>query len=241
MLINAPVYSDENGLPVVSIYSEDEDGSFRRVQGEPLRLFREDIAGISIPQGELVSGRYDRQERRWDTPTVTFHYGRPQSFYQFLRDNISRNRFFVFTKPMLSGHITKFAVHELQLKSSMSQRKLTLLKEKYTEALELWSAEEHERRVLEKQRRPARQTTGQQVETSGADHAKTSPGPKPPSPSPAQQQSPAENPRRNLKQRPNLVQSFSLNRQGHGQRSKSAPSKKEQNEHFFKRFIFTVD
>jgi hypothetical protein len=83
MLINAPVYSDENGLPTVSIFKESEDGTFRKTQDEPLRLLRDDITGISVQQGELVSARFDRQERQWRTPTVIFHYGRPQSFYRF--------------------------------------------------------------------------------------------------------------------------------------------------------------
>jgi hypothetical protein len=144
MLTNVPVYSTQNNTHFVNIYVESEDGTFRRTQNEPLRLLRDDIAGISMSQGELVSQHYDRHERQWASATVTYHYGRPQSFYQFLREKVAQNRFFVFSKPVLSGHLIKFDVHELKLKPSMSQRKISILKEKYLEALELWSKDEYE-------------------------------------------------------------------------------------------------
>lgn len=146
MLINAPVYSLQNNTHFVNIYTENEDGTFKRTQSEPLRLLRDDFDGISMSQGELTSSHFDRQERSWSTATVSYHYGRPQSFYQFLRDMVARNKFFVFSKPVLSGHLIKFDVHELKLKNSMSQRKISILKEKYIEALELWTKEEYELR-----------------------------------------------------------------------------------------------
>ena len=143
-MINVPVFSDENGTPQICMYSEDEDGTFRRTQSEPLRLLRDDIKGISISQGDIVTPTYDRYEREWNTPTVTFHYGRPQSFYQFLRGKVVLNRFFVFTKPQLAGHLSRLSLHELQLKNSVSQRKIAILKEKYIEAVELWSEQQLE-------------------------------------------------------------------------------------------------
>ena len=145
MLIQAPIYSDQNSTHFVNIYEETEDGTFRRTQNEPLRQLRDNIKGISRTQGELISQPYDRQERRWNTATVSFHYGRPQSFYYFLRDMVAKNRFYVFSKPQLSGHLIKFDAHELLLKPGTSQRHLTLLKEKYVEALDLWS----EQKLLE--------------------------------------------------------------------------------------------
>lgn len=146
MLINAPVYTMQNNTHFVNIYTENEDGTFKRTQSEPLRLLRDDFAGISMSQGELVSHHFDRQERSWSTATISYHYGRPQSFYQFLREMVARNKFFVFSKPVLSGHLIKFDVHELRLKNSMSQRKMSILKEKYLEALDLWTKEEYEAR-----------------------------------------------------------------------------------------------
>lgn len=151
MLINAPVYTLQNNTHFVNIYIESEDGTFKRTQSEPLRLLRDDFAGISMSQGELVSHHFDRQERSWSTATVTYHYGRPQSFYQFLRDMVARNKFFVFSKPVLAGHLIKFDVHELKLKNSISQRKISILKEKYIEALDLWTREEYELRKQHEQ------------------------------------------------------------------------------------------
>ena len=157
MLTNVPVYSTQNNTHFVNIYTESDDGTFRRTQNEPLRLLRDDISGISMPQGELVSQHYDRHDRSWMSATVTYHYGRPQSFYQFLREKVAQNKFFVFSKPTLSGHLFKFDVHELKFKPSMSQRKMAILKEKYLEALSLWSKEEYAtKKVQEEQARNAR-------------------------------------------------------------------------------------
>lgn len=149
MLISAPVYSDENGLHHISIYVEDEDGTFRRTMEEPLRLLRDNIKGISISQGELLSKKSDRHPRKWGSPTVTYNYGRPQSFYYFLREKLSKNKFFVFSKSSLSGRLSKLQLHELLLLPSTSQRQISLLKEKYMESVGLWSGAEYEK-YLEK-------------------------------------------------------------------------------------------
>lgn len=240
-MISVPVYSDENGTPYISIYVEDEDGTFRRTQNELLRLLRDDIKGISTSQGELVSGSYDRYDRDWSVPTVTFHYGRPQSFYQFLREKVARNRFFVFTKPQLSGHITKFSLHELQLKRSSSQRKLSILKEKYVEALELWLEDEYQKHIEEKSSRQQKPSieldqpteTIQYIDfredalsvethnTQRADMAAEAITPNAEAPG----------------ERRNLIQEFQLEKQ------KRRGDKKEdvQNSHFYKRFLFTID
>lgn len=153
MLIQAPIYSDQSGTHFVNMYEESEDGSFRRTQSEPLRQLRDNIKGISRSQGELISNFYDRQERQWRTATVTFHYGRPQSFFYFLRDMVAKNRFYVFSKPQLSGHLSKFDLHELILKNGTSQRHLSLLKEKYIGATGLWNEEELKQKQSQKQRR----------------------------------------------------------------------------------------
>lgn len=142
-LAKIPVYSDENNLHYVSIFIEEPDGTFKRTQDEPLRLVRNHIIGISTPQGDVISHKFDKNERRWETPTVSFHYGRPQSVYQFLREKVAVNKFYVFTKPNLSGRIIQLTLHELKLKPAISQRILKLLKEKYIQSVELWSEEEH--------------------------------------------------------------------------------------------------
>lgn len=107
-------------------------------------MLRDNIEGISTPQGDVVSAKFDKNERRWRSPTVSFHYGRPQSVYQFLRQKIAANRFYVFTKPNLSGRIIQFTLHELKLKPGTSQQILKLLKEKYVEAVDLWSEDQYQ-------------------------------------------------------------------------------------------------
>ena len=146
-MIRVPVYSDENQLHHVSIFEEDTDGTFKRTQSEPLRMLRDNIEGISNVQGDLISHHFDKNDRKWMTPTVSFHYGKPQSFYRFIREKIAVNKFYVFTKPNLSGRIIKFELHELRLKPSTSQRILKLLKEKYLEAVDLWTEEQLQNRT----------------------------------------------------------------------------------------------
>ena len=143
MLAHIPVYSDENNLHHVSIFVEEPDGTFKRTQAEPLRMLRDNIDGISTTQGDVISHKFDKNERHWKSPTISFHYGRPQSIYQFLRQKIAVNKFYVFTKPNLSGRIIQFTLHELKLKPGTSQKILKLLKEKYVEAVDLWSKEQY--------------------------------------------------------------------------------------------------
>ena len=79
-MIQVPVYTEQGGLPYVSMFEELEDGTFKRTQSLPLRQLHENISGISNPQGELVASVFDKLEHDWQTPTVSFHYGRPQSY-----------------------------------------------------------------------------------------------------------------------------------------------------------------
>ena len=245
-MISVPVYSDENGIPQVSIYVEDEDGTFRRTQSEPLRLLRDDIQGISIAQGDLVSGPYDRQERDWKSPTVSFHYGRPQSFYRFLREKVARNRFFVFSKPQFAGHISKLTLHELQLKNSTSQRKISILKEKYVEALQLWPEDQLEQYAAEQQAdahsvndSSQSQVTNAQESNQRVDNGRGNKQ----NVVYFRKQSPSESSSTVVSRdivdpsRKNLIQEFSLNKPA--KRAAAAP--KAHNRHFYKRFIFTID
>jgi len=143
MSIKVPVYSDENSLHHIALYSEEADGTFKRTQSEPLRLLRDNIDGVTNTQGDLVAAQFDKIERKWDLPTISFHYGKPQSFYQFLREKVAKNKFYVFTAPNMSGRIARLNLHELKLKTSTSQRILSILKEKYLESLTLWTREEY--------------------------------------------------------------------------------------------------
>jgi len=151
MYVSAPVYSEQSGVHFINIYNEQEDGTFRRTQDEPLRLLRNNIKGVSNTQGELLTSASDRTERSWNTATVTFHYGHPKSFYTFLREMFARNKYFVFSKPQLSGRISRFNLHELVMKPGTSQRHLSLLKEKYLESVKLWTMPEWEKKQEEQE------------------------------------------------------------------------------------------
>lgn len=262
-MINVPVYSDENGIPQISIYVEDEDGTFRRTQSEPLRLLRDDIQGISITQGDMVSNPYDRYDRNWQTPTVTFHYGRPQSFYQFLRDKVAHNRFFVFTKPQLAGHISKFSLHELKLKNSTSQRKVAILKEKYIEALQIWQEEElealHAKAVeLKTENNSSTSASDDRRHRKSAEASVVATQSLPQrdnirhfrradlqeqtvrdmaAKTPSTDFSSEQEKQSGIKQRKNLVKDFSLSKP----RQHTGIPQKERNKHFYDRFIFTID
>jgi len=144
MMTRIPVYSDENNLHHISIYVEDTDGTFLRTQSEPLRMLRDNIEGISTVQGNIVSSKFDKLERAWSSPTVSFHYGRPQSIYNFMREKIAENIFFVFARPNMTGRIMRLTLHQLKLKRSVSQQQLKLIKEKYIEAIDLWSKEKYQ-------------------------------------------------------------------------------------------------
>jgi hypothetical protein len=243
-MINVPVFSDENGTPHISIYVEDEDGTFRRTQSEPLRLLRDDIKGVSISQGDVVTSAHDRYEREWNTPTVTFHYGRPQSFYQFLRGKVRQNRFFVFNKPQLSGRMSRLSLHELQLKNSTSQRKVGLLKEKYVEALELWSEEELEKRKHKKQQVAVNHDKNQPVKETAkvmyfkrAKMAEQYPRHSLPEKTLGTELGGNNPVERDFNKRKNLIREFALSKPP---KSGNA-EQKAHNKHFFKRFIFTLD
>jgi len=137
MSIKLPIYTEEAGTHKVTIYQEMEDGLFRRTGTQLLREFHHNFTGISVSEGEIVSSRYDRVEREWQTPTVTYHYGRPQSFYAFLRTQIKSNKIYVGSSSSMQGRIIKFSLHELQFKPSASRGVRNLAIKKYQEIIEL--------------------------------------------------------------------------------------------------------
>ena len=61
---------------------------------------------------------------------------------------MSHNRFYVFTMPNLSGRIMRLSLHELKLKQGVSQKILSLLKEKYVESAQLWTEQEYQQRSI---------------------------------------------------------------------------------------------
>lgn len=135
-----PVYTDDGGVPRVLLYEEEgEGGFFRRTTLEPLRMFKEHIAGISAPVGTLMSSTMDRSEREWDSPTAQYQVGRPQSFYRLLRETSRQRKIIVLTCNGQAARATRFQMHELRLKNTASSSVIGMMLRKYREALESWN------------------------------------------------------------------------------------------------------
>ncbi len=137
-----PVFSDQNGIPVISIYREDCDsGTFVRVPGEPLRLFRDNIEGLGKQVGELVSARYDREERQWRSPTVIVNRLRAFSYYRFMRDGFMRREIHVASADSLHGRIMRLQMYQLGFKGSASMQTRQLFARRFMQALRLCADE----------------------------------------------------------------------------------------------------
>ena len=135
-MIRIPVYFDLNGTHQISIFEETDDGTFRRTTEQPMRFLRDNIVGIGPSVGQLISTKYDRQVRRWQTPTILLN-GRPSSYYQFFRDQLKLRKIYVFSRPSLVGRLMQFDLHELQLKPGSSVQVQSLLAKKLVEAIDL--------------------------------------------------------------------------------------------------------
>jgi len=133
-----PVYIDLGGTPQIVIYEETEDGHFRKTTQQPLRELKSNIEGIGPSEGELLSKRYDRSEREWDSPTVKYNLGRPKSFYRFIRDQAKQRKMIVVSTPTMSPVVTKFQVHTLQIKRHASTSVIAIMLRRYLAALDIW-------------------------------------------------------------------------------------------------------
>ncbi len=136
-----PVYNDSTGVPNIYIWEETPDGYFRRTGEQPLGALRGGIEDIGPQVGELLSHRSDRERRRWDTPTVRYHLGHPQSWYQFIRDRLKERRIVVVTTPVMLARVLKFDVHEINFKRSASLSTIRIMINRYAEALDIWLKE----------------------------------------------------------------------------------------------------
>jgi len=143
-----PVYIDLGGVHQIVIFEEMDDGTFRRTSEQPMRLLKENILGIGPVQGELVSSQFDREDRCWHSPTIVFKR-RPLSYYRFFREQIKQRKIYVFTKASLSGRLSRFDLHELQLKPTASRQVQSLLTRKLVEAVILDL--HHEESVVEQE------------------------------------------------------------------------------------------
>ncbi len=138
MATKIPVYTEDLGIHRITVYEEMGDGTFRRTATELLREFKNSITSVGTNEGEIVSNRFDRTQRDWQTPTVLHQYGRAKSFYAFSRSQIKKNKIYVGSISSLHGKVVKFSLHELKFGLSSSQGLRTLAIKKYQEAIELW-------------------------------------------------------------------------------------------------------
>lgn len=134
-----PVYTDLNSIHQVQLFRQSDDGTFRRTGVEPLRMLRENITGISYNKGELISSHFDRDEHKWSSPTVRVNAVQCQSYYRYLHRTLPRNQLMVAVPSSMYGRLFRFAVHELTFKPGISKAILRLIRERYTDALDLWS------------------------------------------------------------------------------------------------------
>jgi len=137
MDIKIPVYTEESGVHRVTIFQGMDDGSFRRTGTQLLREFRYNIQDVGVNEGEIISSRYDRSERVWNTPTALHHYGRPRSLFAFLRSQIKKNKLYVGASSSIHGRIIRFSLHELKFKPTTSRGVRMLATRKYREAIDL--------------------------------------------------------------------------------------------------------
>jgi len=135
-MVKIPVYFDLNGIHQISIFQEQDDGTFRRTTEQPMRLLRESIEGIGPSVGEIVSSPYDREDRIWQTPTVMLGH-RPASYYQFLREQLKSRKIYVFARASMNTRVNRLQVHELKLKPGVSMQVQSLLARKLVEAIDL--------------------------------------------------------------------------------------------------------
>jgi len=137
MSVTIPVYSEQGGVPHIEIFSETDEGSFRRTSAQPFTLLNDNIVGITHSHGKIVTSRYARGEEKWSSPTVKLHSGRPQSLYRFLREQFKQRRLYLFSAPSLNGRLMELDVVELKLKNHVSSRVRSMFIDHYVQAVSL--------------------------------------------------------------------------------------------------------
>lgn len=137
-LVQVPVIYEESGLLHICIYRETEDGFFQKTPQRPFVSLSSNIRGISLPQGSLSSCGFERMPHPWRSASVSFHYGRPMSYYEFARTQLKRNRMYVFSLPTLAARCTRLQLHQLYFRPDFSQQKFKLFRSKFMQATNLW-------------------------------------------------------------------------------------------------------
>ena len=119
MATNIPVLEDMNGYFRISIYTSNSDGTFQRSAKRPFRSFANLISGISASVGTIEINPRSRQLITWRTPTVMHHESRrPQSVYQFFRENIRARKYYIATAKDGLARARVLDLHEIHFKGS---------------------------------------------------------------------------------------------------------------------------
>lgn len=119
MATSIPVLEDMNGYYRIAIYTTNSDGTFQRSAKRPFRSFAGLISGISASIGTIEQNPRSRQLITWRSPTVLHRESRrPQSVYQFFRENIKAKKYYIATARDGLARARTLDLHELHFKGS---------------------------------------------------------------------------------------------------------------------------
>lgn len=135
MSVQVPVYNDHHGYHQIKIYSQVDDGEFRRTPKRMMSHLLVNFDSISEPLGEVIAPMHDPRTHVWNSPTVYFHLGRPTSFYQFLREHALKRTIMVLSTQSHSVRVRKFTVHELRFSRNASTAVKALTARKFLDEI----------------------------------------------------------------------------------------------------------
>lgn len=138
MATNIPVLVDMNGYYIISIYTSNSDGTFKRGAKRPFRAYANLIIGISSVVGTIEMNPRSRQFISWRTPTVTHYQSkRPQSVYQFFRQSLKARKYYIATAKDGLARVRVLNLHEIQFRGgSAGLRKL--FADKFIDAMQIY-------------------------------------------------------------------------------------------------------
>ncbi len=138
MATNIPVLEDMNGYFIISVYTSNSDGTFKRSAKRPFRAYANLIIGVSSVIGSIEMNPRSRQSITWRSPTVT-HYDskRPQSVYQFFRENLKDRKYYIATAKDGLARTRVLNLHEIHFRGgSGGMRKL--FADKFIDAMQIY-------------------------------------------------------------------------------------------------------
>ncbi|NNC98391.1 MAG: hypothetical protein HKN88_10015 [Gammaproteobacteria bacterium] len=140
MVVSIPVLEDMNGYFIITLYESSTDGNFKRTGKRPFRILTGVINGVSSPLGSVeCNPRIRRSMITWRSPSVIRYADpRPQSVYQFFRENLVARKYYIATSPYSAARTKKLDLHEIQFKPGVSPGIKKLFSEKCVDAMRIW-------------------------------------------------------------------------------------------------------